>query len=286
MGSKKKPSLPESPAIPAYQSDPKLTQRIDDAYGLGGRVSSFDFTGNLAGLQDTVSYSPQMTTLFLQGLRAELDPIYSDMRRDTINRLAASNQLESSVLPSALSDIEQNQQNQYIQQSTQFGINDINRAMQNKLALFGTGLGLQQYATSAGIDQQNAANQFNLQNYQNAASKWDMDSARIMNEYEATGGLGGAFSGGIGGALMGIGLAPFTGGASLALTAGLAGAGAAGGYFGSPGTGNTILQAGSLMGGATNPFASTSAGSSAAGLGSTSSLTDLTMKGGFYNPYM
>ncbi len=206
MGGSKKPSLPKAPDAPKYQEDPLVGERVGELYGLGKQLTKGDFSGDLAGLQEVVNTSPQMTTLFLQGLKAQLDPIYSDMRRETTNRLAASNQLESSVLPSAMADIEKNQQNQYIQQSTAFGINDINRAMQNRMSLFGTGVNTMGAGAGMTFDMQNAKNQFAMNNYSNAIKKYESDVAASLYSQKSGGGWGqlaGTLIGGIAGTAMG-----------------------------------------------------------------------------------
>lgn len=224
-------------------------------YGLGKRITGFDFTGDLAGMQDVINYSPQMTTMFLQGLKAQLEPEYAAMRRDTINTLAAQGQLDSSVLPAALAEIEQNKQNQYIQQSTQFGLADIQRAMQNRMSLFGTGLNTMQYGTEATAAEQARLNQFNLQNYGNAAKKWEMEAANTMWQYNPTGGIMGAATGGLSGALGGASAGP-----AGMLLGGLGGG--IGGYYAPQGYGASI---GSGFG-VTNPFTTTYPGSSSRGL--------------------
>ena len=281
MGSKKKPSLPAAPPIPEYKEDPAVRERIDEMYGLGKSAVGMDFSGNEA-MQEVINTSPQMTSLFLQGLKSQLDPQFDDMRRDTINTLAAQGQLDSSVLTSSMADIEKNKQNQYIQQSTQFGINDISRAMGNRMSLYGTGLETMKYGTQATMADRDQFNKFNLQNYGNAAKKWDMEAASTMWDYQPTGGWRGAvqgLGGGIFGAAAGYYGEPGLGSDITSMASNFASMGM--GSMGSGGGGGSAPSMGSMPrgGGGASPFTPTSAGSSA-GAGRLSSSYGL---GGGYN---
>lgn len=130
---------------------------------------------------------------------------------------------------------QQNYQSQLLGITAGAALEDRSRALQNRIGLFGTGLNsLQTGATLAG-QSQDQQNQFNLANYQN-------EVARVLaGQAPANGGLMGALTGGAGGLALGAALAPFTGGASLFLGAGL---GAAAGGLGPQGTGGQILGAG------------------------------------------
>ena len=113
----KSPKLPDTPE---YEEDPRFKQGLDQLFGLGGRLTTFDFTGDLSPLAETISTSPETTKMFFEGLKAELDPIFRDIRQTTVNQLAASNQLESSTTANRLATIESDLQKKYITAGTTF----------------------------------------------------------------------------------------------------------------------------------------------------------------------
>jgi len=240
MAKSKSPTLPDTPQ---YQEDPRFTQGLESMFGLGGRMTSFDFTGDLSPLAETISTSPEMTKLFMEGLKLEMDPIMADTRQDIVNQLAASGQLESSTTANKLLETEQRYGQGLQQMGTQFGIADIERAMRNRIGLFGTGLDVTQTATSMAGQEGQFKNQWNLANYENLMAK------SLGEREQEQGGLFGGLMGGAGGALAGLALAPITGGSSL-LLAGLGGAmGGAAGAFGPSGTGMSLFRGGAGMAG-------------------------------------
>ena len=237
MAKKKSPTLPN---VPQYREDPRFTQGLESLFGLGGRLTSFDFTGDLSPLAETISTSPEMTKLFMEGLRLEMDPIMADTRQDIINQLAASGQLESSTTANKLFETEQRYGKGLQQMGTQFGIADIERAMRNRIGLFGAGLDVTQTATGMAGEEGQFRNQWNLANYENIMAKF------LGEQKQERGGLFGGLMGGAGGALAGLALAPLTGGASMAIPLALSGGllGGAAGAFGPSGTGMGLMQGG------------------------------------------
>ena len=135
---KKKPKL-TTPA-PVFSEDPRFSRGIDDLLSIGRRLSNFDLTGGLAPLQESISVNPETTRLFLQGLQAELAPIYRDVRNRTIAELAANNQLESSVTADRLLQADTDLERAMLSATTKFGLADINRALENRMRLEGMGL--------------------------------------------------------------------------------------------------------------------------------------------------
>lgn len=247
MAKSKSPSLPSAPE---YQEDPRYSQGIEKLFGLGDRMTSFDFTGDLSPLADTISTSPEMTKQFMEGLRLEMDPIMADTRQDIINQLAASGQLESSTTANKLLETEQRYGKGLQQAGTQFGIADIERAMRNRISLFGAGLDTTQTATGMAGERGDRKNTFNLQNYENIVAQ-SLDARKSEK-----GGLFGGALGGLGGGLAGLAaaaLAAPTGGMSLAFAAPFIGggvlAGGALGAFGDKGTGMGLFQGGAGMAG-------------------------------------
>lgn len=235
----------ELPAPPTYQTDPTYTSGLKQLMGLGTSLTNGDFTGNLSWLADTTTINPDIIKGFFTGLQ----PSFQKMRQDTINTLAANNQLEGSTTANALTQLDQN-----ISDTMMGKVADLQtQVLQNRLNLFGTGLNTLTTGTGMAQTEGQNLNNFNLANYENMVAK-------AMAEKKADkGGWAGGLTGAMGGAGLGLALAPFTGGASLLLTGGLAAAGGAAGAMGSPGTGGSILSAGSsaMGGGLTNRLSGT-----------------------------
>ena len=71
----------ELPATPKYFEDPNFNKGVDESMGLGGRLTNFDFSGNLSPLQDTININPDVVSGFFQSLQ----PYYNQTRRSTMN---------------------------------------------------------------------------------------------------------------------------------------------------------------------------------------------------------
>jgi hypothetical protein len=220
----------ELPATFKYFEDPNFNKGVDESMGLGGRLTNFDFSGNLSPLQDTININPDVVSGFFQSLQ----PYYNQTRRSTMNELAATNQLESSTTANRLGQIDTD-----IASTLQgYTSNLIQQALQNRITLFGTGLNTISGATGLAGQREGNKNQFNLANYENQV-------AAILAGKSDTGGLFGGLTGAAGGAIIGGLLAAPTGGMSIPIGAMLGGsAGGATGYFGPSGTGGQILSAG------------------------------------------
>lgn len=229
---------------------------MDRLFGLGERLTSFDFTDELAPLMDTVSLSPRTTALFLTGLKSQLDPIFSDVRQETINRLAASNQLESSVLPSELGRIEERQRGLFTQAGTQFGLADTERALRNRLSLFGTGLQTTESAINLAGSAEERKGRFEQQGFENRLG------LNLLEESRQPGGFFGALKGGIG-----AGAAGFAMGGPIGAGVGMLAGGLAGG-FGQQDIGDFLFQTGVPVGARFGNFGSPrgSAGALSGGL--------------------
>ena len=208
MSKQKAPSIPTPPQ---YQLDPIAQGVPKDLYSLGTKLTNFDFSGNLSPLQDTISLDPQSSQLALQTAQGALQPKYNDIITQLRNEAAANNQLESSTFTDALAKNAFNLQSQYQGITASAALDDRQRALQNRIGLFGSGLDT--LSNSGGLAQgnQNSLNQFNLSNYENQVA------AALAGQKQSRGGLLGALTGGAGGALAGLALSPFTGGSSLLL---------------------------------------------------------------------
>lgn len=246
-----KKSSPSLPPVPTYQTDPTYTSGLKQLMGLGTDLTNGNFSGSLSWLADTTTINPSV----IQGFYAGLQPAFEKTRQDTINTLAANNQLESSTTANALTQQDLDLQNTMLG----YGTTLQNQALQNRIGLFGTGLNTLSTGTGMAQGNQNTLNNFNLANYENMVAK------AMAEQKQSSGGLMGSLTGGIGGALLGGLLAAPTGGMSLGMGA-LLGGGAGGllGGFGPSGTGGSILSAGAgaagsgmnnrLLGTTNNPF--------------------------------
>lgn len=241
------------PATPTYQTDPIFQQGYQGLSQYANRLLNFDFSGNLSPLQDTISLNPQSTQLALSAAQGFLQPQYDQSVRDLRNEAAANNQLQSSTFTDALSRNANTLNSQYQGIASNAALQDQQRALQNRLSLFGTGLDTLQTATNFGFQNQNSQNTFNLENYQNEVAK------ALAGQGQQSGGLFGGLLGAGGGALAGLALAPFTGGSSLLL------AGAGGLLGGAAGAltpqssnvgGNLFSSGAGLLGATQNPLLS------------------------------
>jgi hypothetical protein len=194
---------------------------------------------SLSGLPDplmeSISTNPQITALTLQKLQAQLEPSYRTGLQNITNTLEANNQLTGSTTASSLGNYQSDYMAQLTAAGAEAGIQDINRALQNRMSLYGTGLNTAAGVGNTALSNQNQMNQFAIQNYENQVA------ASLMNQPAARGGFMGALTGAVGG-----GLAGFTMGGPAGAAIG-AGAGGLAGGFGSPGTGSSFLGAGASM---------------------------------------
>lgn len=244
MSKKKSPSIPEAPS---FQTDPNVAWSQDV---LKSQVPNLlSLSGLPAPLMEAINTNPQITQLTLQGLQAQLDPVYRQRRQDTINTLEANNQLTGSTTASSLGNLESDYMAQLTAAGAEAGINDINRALQNRLNLYGTGLNTAAGVGSTGLNNQNQMNQFALQNYENQVA------AALLSQPQQRGGFIGGLTGALGG-----GLAAAVTGNPYLIAGGAALGGLAGG-LGQPGTGGQFLGAGaSIYGNRTSTPFQTSGG--------------------------
>jgi len=136
MSKPKSPSLPNTPTL--YQN-PVVGQAITQLQGLGTNLTSQGLLSDPV-LGEAVNLNPDVTRLTLEGLQAQLAPELRRSRQDTVNTLEASNQLTGSTTASALGNIQSDYEARLVSAGSEAGIADINRALQNRVALYGTGL--------------------------------------------------------------------------------------------------------------------------------------------------
>lgn len=246
MSKRKSPSIPEAPQ---FQSDPNVAWSQNT---LKGEVPKLlGLTGLPDGLMEAINTNPMVTQLTLDKLQAQLAPSYRQGSQNIINQLEANNQLTGSTTANALGNYEADYLSQLTAAGAEAGLQDINRALGNRVNLYGLGLNAAQGVGQTGLNNQSQMNQFALSNYENQVA------AALMSQPPARGGLTGAITGAFGGALA---AAP-TG--NPYLIAGGAGLGGFAGGFGSPGTGGSMLGAGAYSLGnrqMTNPFSTTGGG--------------------------
>ena len=230
MSGKKKINLQS----PDFFQDPSVRQGINSLTDLGGRLSSFDFSGSLSPLADTIALDPEITKLALQQAQLELGPAFEDTLNQIKQEAVASNQFESSTFGDALAR-EGGRLNQQFQAiTTGAALDDRVRALASRLGLVELGGNLTAQGTQAGLVNQSQRNEFEQRNFEN---KLAIETFNRSNRGGLFGGLTGAIGGGIGG---------FALGGPVGAAVGAVGGGLAGG-LGPSGTGGQLLNAGSSL---------------------------------------
>lgn len=246
--SDKKTSMPTPPA---RQTDPNFDWWQNEGkskygYLMEGLTTDKGFSGLMG---DTVNTSPEISRLSQQYAQSQLDPAFRQKRQDTINTLEANNQLTSSTTASSLGNLDADYMASLTGMQAQYGLADVERALGNRMSLFGTGLNLGQNIGANSLENQNQMNQFALSNYENQV-------AAAMANQKSGSWLGGAGTGAALGGIAGALLAVPTGGLSIAAGGGLGMllGGGAGAMMGGMGASNQSimssgLQAGGMMAG-------------------------------------
>lgn len=230
-------SILSLPNTPTFQRNQFVNPAIQSLYNKGMSLSSPTVSGLPEILQPTVQNNPEMTRMVLEGLKAQLAPSLRQSQQDIISQLEANNQLTGSTTASSLGNLESDYLSQLTKAGSDASIADENRALQNRISLYQTGLSTINSAGQLGLSDQSQENSFNLENYQNEVAK------TLAEQKPATGGWAGAFTGGLGGALSGFML----GGPVGAVIGGVGGAAAGG--FGPAGTGGGLMTAGAGIAG-------------------------------------
>lgn len=232
------------PDAPVFQPDPNVAWSQDRLKGQSDYLINglTQDGGNLSGLLgDTVSFNPLTTQYALQSLQAQLAPSYRNSQQNLTNTLEANNQLTGSTTASAFGNLESDYMAQLTAAGAQAALNDVNRALSNRVSLYGTGLNTVSTVGTNALTNQSQINNFALANYENQVAQ------ALGNQAPQTGGLSGALTGAAGGALAGLA----TGNPYIA--AGGAVLGGVSGYSGQPGTGGSFLNAGAGLFGSTRP---------------------------------
>jgi hypothetical protein len=225
--SKKKTSMPETPT---FQVDPNVAwsqDRLKDQYGYLMNGLTQEGQSLSGGLGEATNISPEISRLSQQYAQSQLDPAFRTQRQDLINTLEANNQLTGSTTASSLGNLSADYMASLTGMQAQYGIADVNRALNNRVQLYTQGLNIGQNVGQAGLQNQEQMNQFALQNYENqvaAAMMGQKNSGGLMGGL--LGGTGGALGGAATGALIGS-VVPGIGTMTGALIGG--GLGAAGG---------------------------------------------------------
>lgn len=230
MSKSKSPSVPDAPS---FQADPNVAWSQNTLKGEVPKMLSL--SGLPDPLMEAINTSPQITALTLQRLQAQLEPSYRTGMQNITNTLEANNQLTGSTTASALGNYQSDYMAQLTAAGAEAGIQDINRALQNRMSLYGTGLNTAAGVGNTALSNQNQMNQFALQNYENQVT------AALASQPSARGGLLGGAIGAIGGGIAGFAMGGPVGAGIGALGGGLAGG------FGAPGTGGQMLGAGASI---------------------------------------
>lgn len=193
--SSKKTSIPEAPK---FQVDPNVgwsQDRLKEQYGylMNGLTTQ---GGSLSGLLgDAVNVSPEVSRLSMQYAQSQLDPAYRQQRQDLVNTLEANNQLTGSTTASSLGNLSADYMSSLTGMQAQYGLADVERALNNRVQLYGMGLNTGQAVGSQGLENQQQMNQFALANYENQVA------ASLMGQNSNAG-----LWGGLGGAVIGAGI--------------------------------------------------------------------------------
>jgi hypothetical protein len=228
---------PDLPPVPTFQSDPNvgwsqdnLKQQYD--YLIKGLTTN---GGNLSGLLgDAVNLNPETSRLATEQYVSAQEPAYRRGLQDITNTLEANNQLTGSTTGNVM----QNYQNDYLAGLTSanagMALQDINRALSNRVSLYSTGLSTAQGVGQAGLQNQSQQNQFALQNYENQV-------ATALSQYQTDqqnkafwGNMAGNLLGPLGGATIGGMTGGQTGASSGAASGWATSAAIAGMMMGSP----------------------------------------------------
>lgn len=165
--SKSNSSIPEAPS---FQADPNVAwsqDRLKEQYNylINGLTTQ---GGTLSGLLgDAVNVSPLVSQYSQQLAQSQLDPAYRKQRQDMINTLEANNQLTGSTTASSLGNLSSDYMASLTGMQAQYGLADVERALNNRVSLYQTGLQTGQAVGAAGLQNQNQMNKFALANYEN-----------------------------------------------------------------------------------------------------------------------
>lgn len=206
MGNSKSPSIPDAPS---FQADPNLAWSQDYLKGQTNYLTQGLTAegGNLSGLLgDTINVSPLVSQYSQQLAQSQLDPAFRVRQQDMMNQLEANNQLTGSTTASSLGNLNADYMASLTGMQAQYGLADVNRALQNRVQLYGMGLNSGQAVGSNALQNQNQMNQFALANYENQVASAMMNQQSSGSPWGALGGA--AIGAGIGTMIMpGVGTA-------------------------------------------------------------------------------
>jgi len=277
MSKSKSPSIPDAPS---FQADPNVGWSQDFLKGQSNYLINGLTTngGNLSGLLgDSINVNPLVSQYSQQLAQSQLDPAFRVRQQDMMNQLEANNQLTGSTTASSLGNLNADYMASLTGMQAQYGLADVERALNNRVQLYGMGLNTGQAVGSTALQNQNQMNQFALANYENQVASALMGQKSSGSPWGSIGGA--AVGAGIGTLIMpGVGTAVGAGigssignsmfgggsqsGASISNSFGQLGGYAMGSKYSSPGsyTGgkesiynpSTSFTAGSM--GLTNPY--------------------------------
>jgi len=237
MGSKKT-SIPDAPQ---WQPDPNVKwsqDRLKEQYNylINGLTTE---GGNLSGLLgDAINISPEVSRLSMQYAQSQLDPAFRNRQQDMINQLEANNQLTGSTTASSLANLNADYMASLTGMQAQYGLADVERALNNRVQLYTTGLNVGQNVGQQGLQNQEQMNSFALANYENQV-------AAAMMGQQSNAGLWGSLGGAAIGAGIGTLVAP---GVGTALGASIGG-GLGGAAFGGSSAGGQMSSGLGMLGG-------------------------------------
>ncbi len=236
-------------ALPSFQAVPEVAKGYrylqDEGIGMvNGLTGKGPEPQGL--LADTINLNPDTSRLATERYVSAQEPVFRRGLQDITNTLEANNQLTGSTTGSSIGNYYSDYMAGLTSANANQALADIDRALSNRVGLYGTGLNTVNSATGLALQDQGQMNQFALSNYENQVA------GALASQPLASGGMSGALSGAIGGGLAGLSTGnPYVAGAG-ALAGGLSG------YSGAPTTGGNFLTTGASLYGSsknTNPFA-------------------------------
>jgi hypothetical protein len=234
----KKSSVPEAPK---FQTDPNVgwsQDRLKEQYGYLMNGLTQPGQSLSGGLGEATNISPEISRLSMQYAQSQLDPQFRINRQNTINDLEANNQLTGSTTASALGNLDADYMASLTGMQAQYGIADVNRALNNRVQLYTTGLNVGQNVGTQGLANQEQMNSFALSNYENQV-------AAAMMGQQSNAGTWGSIGGAVIGAGIGTLVAP---GVGTALGASLGGS-IGGAAFGGSSAGGQMSSGLGMLGG-------------------------------------
>jgi hypothetical protein len=228
------------PGLPSFYVDPFLAKNQQGLYDESVGLTSGNFSNLGSNMQEAINLSPDISRLATERYVAAQAPAYRTGLQNITNTLEANNQLTGSTTGSTLQNYENDYMSGLTAANAEAAIADVNRALQNRMTLYGLGMQGYQVGGNMALENQSQRNLFNLSNFDNEFGLSLMNQQQNAGKYSTIGGLlGGGLGFAVGGpmgAMVGSGIgsqlgSSYGGGGN---NGGFASAAQAYGYFQNP----------------------------------------------------